>query len=195
MLQSIKYKSLILFLIFLFIVPIYSQVREPSPPSEPVFTTNVSKNKTQLPGYSLNGTVIFADNTTNAGVLYLPYDHITFFFSQNKKEYKNTQNITNIKSITFQKWKGYKQNSNTYAFYPIETKIQLKNNISFTCTYFIKDFQKIIFVNLFGETKIYSFFYDYWEKGKWRNSKSKKKDYPEKHPLKPCIKKIVFSEP
>ena len=195
MLHSIKKICFTLFLIFIFASPLYSQVKAPSSPSEPVIMTNVSKNSTQIQGYPLNGTVIFADNTTNIGSVYLPYDHITFFFTQNKKEYKNTQNITNIKSITFQKWKGYKQNSNAYAFYPIETKIQLKNNISFTCTYFIKDFKKMIFVSLFGETKIYSFFYDYWEKGKWRNSKSKKKHYPEKHPLNACIKTIIFSAP
>lgn len=171
------------------------QVIEPKMPTDPAFdesTVQFDVSAQKAVGFPYRCASVTVGERTNTGVIFLLASDMTFFFEKNGKQYKNICAITNLSSIEFQRWKGYLQKDGSYIFYPIYTKITLKDDSAFNCTYYLEQFGKLEFKNLIGLTKLYSFFYEYRNSSGWQNSGKKERSYPETHPPRGCLRKLIF---
>jgi len=138
-------------------------------------------------------SVVFADGRTNPCTVYLLKKEMTFFFEKDGSQYKSSCPVPRIAGVEILQWKGYVQeDKSTWAFYPVRTRVTLKDGQDFVCEYFIEEFGKVPCLDRIGQTTLYSYYYDYRVKGAWRNCGKKDKAWPETHQPGRVVKKIVF---
>jgi hypothetical protein len=116
------------------------------------------------------------------------------FNIDNKKNFK-TIDISKIKSIKFLLWKGKQKRKNSYAFYPDKIEIRLFDKTKFISYGNVYLFNKFYFIKKKGKNirKLFSYYYDYLEKGRWVNSNTEEISFVEKNPLKKTVKEIIFT--
>jgi len=160
-------------------------INDPKTPKDPAsdFTFNNSYNK----AYPVN--IICAGKTEISGFIYLRIKNISYNYQ--KKSY--IFNIDEIKSIEFIEWHENIHKKNSFVFYPSKILLLLNNGQQYTLER-LPEFNKIEFSEDGRKIILYTYFYDYWEKDKWRNSGFKDKSYPSKHPHPGTLSKIVFME-
>ena len=170
--------------------PIAPKLEAPTDPK----VGDVNLVSSRIPaGNPVDAKVIFTGGKTNDCALYLAKKEIIFFFDKDGSPYKKSVAVPAIASIEFLQWKGYRQeDKTTWIFYPIRTKVTLRDGLSFECSYYIEDFGKLGCVDRVGQTTLYAYYYDYRENGVWKNCKRKDKSWPETHQPVRVLKRIIF---
>jgi hypothetical protein len=180
---------------FFFSSILMSQIAEPIVPTAPIIVdplTQFDSSMQKSSGPPTRCDVLVVGEGTNRGTISFPSSAMTFYFEKNGKPFNQTYFLTNLESIHFLKWKGYKQKDSSYIFYPISTRVSLKDGSSFTCSYYLESLGKLEHKSFLGSTILYTYFYEYRSGGQWQNSKKKELTYPETHPPKGCLLKIIF---
>lgn len=131
--------------------------------------------------------ITYTKGITRKGVLSLWIKKLSF----TQKKRRVSVKLKDLKSIDLQQWKGYEGKNNAYIFYPVKIAVTLKNKKVYI-TNRLPDFHKLVFSDHYKKYYLFTYFYDYWEKGKWHNSGKTDKNYPEKNPHPACVVKIEF---
>ncbi len=183
------------FITFVFVSSLFGQVTEPVDPISPVInepSVQFDASALASKGIPFRCCVVVVGERTNIGTVFFPTAEMTFYFEKNGKPYQNTFPMTNLESIEFLKWKGYRQKDGSFIFYPLSTRVSLKDGSTITCTYYLESLGKLEYRNLTGSTALYAYFYEYRSGGLWQNSKKRELQYPETHPPHGCLKKLIF---
>ncbi len=189
--QIVILSALLIFILQFFI---HAELKLPSEPVAPSIAeppsdvTLASSKKT----YPYKVSVIMGNGKTNVYTISLPDNEMTFISEKNGGNSKDTISFTNLLKVDFLRWKGYSQKDGSTIFYPIKTRITLKDDSYFDCAYYIEELGKIPSKTWKGESTLYSYFYEYRVKGIWKNSGRKELSYPETHPPAQCLKSILF---
>ncbi|MBN2403018.1 MAG: hypothetical protein JXN64_11545 [Spirochaetes bacterium] len=157
----------------------------PDPPKDP--SVNFSFKDSGNTAFPVE--IICSGKKIINGNLYLRITNISF-----SHQSKNIQiNIKDVKSIEFLEWREKADKKNTFIFYPSKILLIAKNDQQYILDR-LPEFNKLDFSENGNKMTLYTYFYDYWEKGKWHNSNTKDINYPRKHPLPGTMLKIIFKE-
>lgn len=185
------------FLFILLLTPslIFSQVKSPSEPEIPFFSEPdiPIEEKKEIPhGTPVHVLAIHWDGTTNTGTVYFPRPKILFYFDVNGQNYHQTFSVSNISRITFLEWEAQTEDNNSYVFYPVKVRVITGEGYTLTCTYNIKELNKLPFRGFPGNTVLYSYYYDYWIKDHWKNNGSGKHEEASLNPPTACLRELIF---
>jgi hypothetical protein len=160
-------------------------LKDPDPPKYP--SDNLSVNDSNIKAFPVELTCAGKDKIN--GNIYLSIKDIFFTYQGKIILVKKEE----IKSIEFLEWKEVADKKNASKFYTSKIVLTVMNNQQYVLKE-LQEFNKIEFSDNERKINLYTFFYDYWEKGRWRNSNTSDKTYPEKNPIPGTLLKIVFTE-
>jgi hypothetical protein len=144
---------------------------------------------------SYNVEVYFSNGLRLSGSITLPLESIALPVWDGDANKKITQ-IKNIASIEFMQWSAKRIKTDSFVFYPVQSKVVLYDGSAIECDKTIPVLHKLSFREKRKRKNIslYTYFYDYWKKKSWVNSKMKDLHYPENNPLPGTVVKIVFNK-
>ncbi|HBE02327.1 MAG TPA: hypothetical protein DC049_07605, partial [Spirochaetia bacterium] len=184
--EFIIYNKFMFRLAAAFLFSIQSQVVPPIEPKVP----EISDYSAVRSGVPVSGRIIISDGKSAEGIIYFPSASLNLYVIKDGINYKSRVEISNLSSMEIIRWKK-SADKNGFIFYPAEYNIIISNK-SFTVLHTIKELWKLTLINETGTAVFFSYFYDYLEKGVWKNSGHKEADYPERHPHKKTVKKIIL---
>ena len=184
--MNLKY---ILFVLFLFLLNnlLFTQAKN----------NNVKANQ-------FNVEIIAKNNIQTEGNIIFKATKISVKFVKDGFYYKNLIDINNVKSIEFLEWQAKqigkskkKPNKSMFYFFPARILFTYKDNQKFIAETRIPQLDVFTLVNQYGQTKIYSYFIDFWitledGSGYWHSSGNK--DFFHNKINDKTIIKIVFIE-
>ncbi len=179
----LKWFSLIIILLNM-LNNLYAQ-KDPDSPKDP--SSNFSFNDSNIKTFPAE--IICAGKKGIKGNIYLRIANIYFIHQEERIQLK----IGEIKSIEFLEWQEFADKKNACIFYPSKVLLTVKNGRQYILKK-LQEFNKIEFSGNGRKMNLYTYFYDYWEKGRWRNSNANEKAYPIKNPLPGTLLKIIFNE-
>jgi hypothetical protein len=160
-------------------------IKDPDPPKDP--SSSFSINKSGIKAYPVE--IICAGISKITGNILLNITSISFSYLGKKMQVK----IEEIKSIEFLEWQEHPDKKNTFIFYPSKVQLILMNGQQYIING-LPEFNKNEFSENEKKKNLYAYFYDTWEKGRWRNSNTNDEAYPRKNPLPGTLQKIIFIE-
>jgi hypothetical protein len=179
----LKWFSIIIILLNIFI-NLYA-LNDPDLPKDP--SKNISLNDSSIKAFPAE--IICTGKSKQSGNIFLRVTDIVFTHQGKIFQVK----IEEIKSIEFLEWREHADKKNTYIFYPSKVLLTTMNDQQFTIKG-LAEFNKIDFAENEKKKYVYAYFYDFWEKGRWRNSNTNDKAYPTKNSIPGTLQKIVFIE-
>ena len=171
--------------------------KPPQAPSAPFLSSKKPIEKQAKPSlsklpYSYPGSVLFDLASIHRGRIFFSTNAVAIRYTFKGISYDKVLNLKEIKSIYFIKWQGREYTSNGFVFSPQITDLEDRLGNVYRLHHPLALFHQMTLTNSRGVTHVYAYFYDYWQRGKWKHSQSKNKSYPERHPLKRVVKKIIF---
>lgn len=165
--------------------------KDPSVPEVAIPSSDIELRTTRNIS-SLRTMAVFGDSSTNILYLRLAATEFDLIAEAAGETKKIRVTLTNLSRLDFLSWKGFPQKDGGTIFYPLRTRITLKDGSSFECSYYLREFGKIPARTATGDLTLYSYFYEYREKGRWKNSGKKELTYPETHPAPKCVKSLIL---
>jgi hypothetical protein len=101
--------------------------------------------------------------------------------------------INDIAEISFLQWKGVRRGEKAWFFSPSLVSITMKEGSELRCSA-LSEFERFTLRSAQGHSVRHSCFYDYYERGMWRNARISGESYPESSPLEGTVVKILFIE-
>lgn len=102
--------------------------------------------------------------------------------------------ISEIESISVEKWKTGKSMGGVHFFVPSHLRIKLRNGDSVFVSGNFSMIHRIDLSDKTGKKHYYTCFYDRRKKGKWENSSQKDIKYPETNPHGSAVVRILFKK-
>ncbi len=163
------------------------RLQKPEKPSEPeVRDPDLNKNRAEFPA-----TVTFGDGSTMKGKLVL--ESGTMVYEEPGSRKKAVLDVSDIALIEILSWKGKEYRKFSYVFWPREYRITLRDSSRVLVSRDITALFSFSFTGSGGsEKKLYTYFYDYWKKGKWVNAGSGDFRHHEKNPHPDTVVRIRF---
>ena len=87
-----------------------------------------------------------------------------------------------------------KKKKNRWVFYPVRARVSLVTGIYFYIDYIAKDFLTFAYHDPFGDSKIFTYFYDKRDGNRWRSSGKTALSWPETHPHPKTVTAILFRQ-
>ncbi len=143
--------------------------------------------KTDLPA-----TIVTARGDKKTGTLVVKFGTIEIETMEEGARRKMAVAIADIETIEFIRWRGVERRKNEFVFYPSETKIILRDKKALAGTGRIALLNRLAFKYGGESLFIYSYFYDYWKNGTWKNSGQTAREHPETNPIGDTLVKIIF---
>lgn len=161
--------------------------KDPSSPSVELRDPRDAGRKSDLPA-----TIATARGDKKTGTLTVKFGSMEVSAEEGGAPRKMSLSIADIDSIEFTRWRGVERRKNEFAFYPAGMKITLLNKKVLLCGGGVPLLNRLAFKNG-GESRfLYSYFYDYWKNGAWKNSGQSDRSYPETNAPGDTVVKIIF---
>ena len=178
--------------------------QNPKSPEEPsVEEKSSEKVKKTQKLYGFSGSIVLKKGSKTKGNILLETDSVLIQNEKDGFEFKKKLNFSEVKSIYIKKWEKKKSGKEVkpyipYTFYPCEYEIELKSGAKITYKSRIKELEKFVISNEWGEATVFSIFVDYWvkddKKSTWYNAKKDDFDYNDKNPNPKSIIEIHFDD-
>jgi hypothetical protein len=178
----------ILLLVFLSVIHLYAQIEDPV---IPVLETEKFQSTTEKK-YTVKSFIEFAGGLKKDGIIHFPSNKISIKYSSRKEQ--TSEDLSRIVSIEFLKWKGTPISKNSIRFNPSSVRIVFDDQSIFESGGNIPSLNEFTVEKSGRKEKVYGYFFDYWKNGKWVNSKSNDKDYPQTNPMHGTVMKITFKK-
>ncbi len=164
--------------------------RSPKDPAAP--TVEVRDRKDDGKERVVPVTIVTARGDSRTGSMALQFGSIEVHAAEEGTFRKRTVPFGEIESIEFTRWRGTERRKNEFTFRHWEVNIVLRDKKALRCRGTIPVLDRIHFRDSRGRRAVYSFFYDYWKDGVWKNSGKSDRSYPETNPLGDTLVKIIF---
>jgi hypothetical protein len=128
------------------------------------------------------------------GSLILDFDLLDIEVMDGGAARKESIPLAGIDSIEFIQWRGSERRKNEFAFYPIQTRIIMKDKKVYICGRNIPKLNRLMIKSAKGSRIMFSYFYDYRKNNAWKNSGEADMSYPETHPSPGTLVRIIFSK-
>ncbi len=102
--------------------------------------------------------------------------------------------IDEIRMFHIQRWKQVRFRGEM-VFVPSKIEITLNDGTVYYADSSLDMLRKLKYRTEKKSGYLYTFFYDYWQKGKWMNSGSNDPAYPQEHPVRGTVTEIRFEKP
>lgn len=164
---------------------------QPHPPKEPVVSEPVLRPVTRrtqppapIPGPELPCRIAFAGSVSTNDALLLPgRGTVSLVTLQGRSEIPWHA----IDRIVFRRWKGQEVRRNEWRFLPSETEVFLKDGSRLLCVEDIPELRQPLLRDRRGTRRVYSYFFDRRQAGRWAVTGGKDWAHPERHPAAGCV--------
>ncbi len=164
--------------------------RDPVSPDEPAVGTAADSEKNG----SVPVSIFFAGGgTLDCGLLFPP-EYLSIAITTVGERGVRKVPLREIKSIEFSSWRGEAVDVQSFKYCPASITIILKNENRIVSEKQVPELHSFRVMSGKGRKKLFSCFYDYRVKGEWANSREKEMKYPETHPLKGTVVKVLFRQ-
>ncbi len=137
-------------------------------------------------------TIVTARGDSTTGFIDLQSGFIEVQAAEEGTYSKKNVAFGDIQSIEFTRWRGAERRKNEFVFRHWEMRIVLIDKKALQCRGNIPALNRIAFRDSRGGRAVFSFYYDYWKDGAWKNSGRTDRIYPETNPLGDTLVKIIF---
>ncbi len=96
-----------------------------------------------------------------------------------------------IRSFRIVLWEPKRYGKDRYMMRPREMEIRIGDGESVRCAV-PREFYRLEFMVGAKSKKLYTFFYDVWERGRWARSGKEDFSYPAEHPLAGTVTEVLF---
>ena len=175
---------------FLLAVTCHSFAQTVSEPQAPVVTDDRKQSAEKT--VSMPATVVFASGDRLKGRIVLVKESFTIPKKESITGAKETIKYSDVSEIAVRRWCPKDMGRGGYLFRPCSVEVKLFSGSLCMCQT-VNILEGFSFIDGKGRRhKFYGTFYDYLKKGKWGNSGSGERRYPETNPHRETAVLIVF---
>lgn len=139
-------------------------------------------------------TVVNARGGRRSGTIDLPADTVGVSAVAGPEVKSMTLRVRDIDRIEITSWQGSRRRNNGYQFVPHRANVLLRDGSVVQCRGAIDFLTRLVLRQGGRRARVYTWFYDYREKNRWRSSGEEDLDYPETHPHEETVVRIHFGE-
>lgn len=160
--------------------------RDPDPPTVDI------KEKNRVKPEDVAVTVETVKGEPKDGLLILDFDQLEIEVMYAGAVRKESIPVASIYSIEFIQWHGTERRKNEFAFYPVRTRVILKDKKEHIREGNIPELNKLMLKTARGNRSLFAYFYDYRKNNVWLNSGVADMRYPETNPPAGTLLRITF---